>query len=80
MDSLKITLKRSVIGRSVKHRKIIRALGLKKINQSVIHNDTPSIRGMVQRVKHMLDIEQVKRTKSIQKDTAEKVENQEKTG
>ncbi len=53
----KIILKRSLISRPEKHRRIIRSLGLKKINQSVIHKDVPSIRGMIHKVSHMIEVE-----------------------
>jgi large subunit ribosomal protein L30 len=56
MKRLKITLKRSLIGRPEKHRKIIRALGLRKINHSVVHNDTASIRGMIHKTSHMVEV------------------------
>jgi large subunit ribosomal protein L30 len=56
MKKLKITLKRSLIGRPEKHRRIIRALGLRKVNQTVIHNDTPSIRGMINKTSHLLEV------------------------
>jgi large subunit ribosomal protein L30 len=60
MERLRITLKRSPIGRPQKHRKILRSLGLRKPNQSVIHNNTPSIRGMLNKVSYMIDIEPLK--------------------
>jgi large subunit ribosomal protein L30 len=53
---LKITLKRSFIGKSEKLRKILRSLGLRKLNQSVIHHDTPSVRGMIDKVSFMVDV------------------------
>jgi len=56
MKTLKITLIRSVIGTPEKHRRIIRSLGLKKIRQSVIHNDTPTIRGQIYKTSHLLDV------------------------
>jgi large subunit ribosomal protein L30 len=56
---LKITLKRSCSGRVQKHRATVRALGLHKVNQTVVHKDNPAIRGMVKAVSHMLDVEQV---------------------
>lgn len=55
---LRITLKRSPIGRPDKQRRIIESLGLRKLNQSVVHNDVPSIRGMVHKVSHMLEVEE----------------------
>ena len=56
MSKLKITLKRSVIGRPEKHRRIIRSLGLRKINQSVVHEDTPMIRGQIHKTSHMVEV------------------------
>ncbi len=56
---LKITLKRSMIGRVPKHRKTVRALGLRKRGRSVIHNDTPQIRGMIRQVEFMVDVQEV---------------------
>jgi large subunit ribosomal protein L30 len=57
---LRVTLKRSYIGRNENHRRILRSLGLKKINQSVIHGDTPPIRGMIDKVTHMVEVSRVK--------------------
>jgi large subunit ribosomal protein L30 len=54
--NLKITLKRSIIGRPEKQRKIVRALGLRKINHQVFHEDTPSIRGMIHKISHMIEV------------------------
>ncbi len=56
---LKITLVKSTIGRLVKQQKTVQALGLKKIGSSVIHNDTPAIRGMIFVVKHLVTVEEV---------------------
>jgi len=56
MKTLKVTLKRSLIGRPEKHRRIIKALGLRKINHSVTHNDTPEIRGMIHKTSHMVEV------------------------
>jgi len=63
METLKITLKRSYIGRCERHRRILSSLGLRKLNRSVIHDDTPSIRGMINKVFHMVEVEQVKKSK-----------------
>ena len=60
MGKLRITLKRSKIGKIDKHIKNIEALGLKKVGQTVEKNDTPQIRGMINQVAFMLDIEEVK--------------------
>ena len=56
---LKITLKKSIIGRNQRQRKTIEALGLKKIGQTVVHDDTPQIRGMSHKTDFMLDVEEV---------------------
>ncbi|MBW2265184.1 MAG: 50S ribosomal protein L30 [Deltaproteobacteria bacterium] len=56
--TLKITLKRSIVGRPEKHRKTVRSLGLRKLNKTVILKDTPSVRGMVRKVSHLLEIEE----------------------
>ena len=50
---LEITLKRSVIGRTQDQRKTVKALGLRKINQTVVHEDNPAIRGMINKVSHL---------------------------
>ena len=55
---LEITLKRSMIGRNESQRKIVKALGLKKIGQTVEHSDTPTIRGMVNKIDFMLDVKE----------------------
>ncbi|MBI4848111.1 MAG: 50S ribosomal protein L30 [Nitrospirae bacterium] len=59
MKALKVTLKRSLIGNPEKQRKIVHSLGLKKINQSVVHKDTPSIRGMIHKTSHLLEVREV---------------------
>lgn len=55
---LKITLIRSPSGRLPKHRLTVKALGLHKINQMVTHEDTPQIRGMINRVSYLLKVEE----------------------
>ena len=57
---LKITQVRSLIGRPQKQRRIIESLGLKRHQASVVHNDTPAIRGMVFKVRHLVNVEEVK--------------------
>ncbi|MBK5244121.1 MAG: 50S ribosomal protein L30 [Eubacteriaceae bacterium] len=56
---LEITLIKSLIGRNKKQRANIEALGLKKIRQTVIHNDTPQIRGMIHLTDFMLTVKEV---------------------
>ena len=60
MAKLKITLVRSQIGTTAQQRKNLAALGLRKINQSVEHEDSVIIKGMIERVKHLVKIEEVK--------------------
>ena len=60
MATLKITQVKSRIGASAQQRKNLDALGLKKINQSVEHSDSVIINGMLDRVKHLVKIEEVK--------------------
>ncbi len=60
MAKIKVTQLRSKIGSSARQKKTIEALGLKKINYSVVHEATPQIKGMVEKVKHLVSIEEVK--------------------
>jgi large subunit ribosomal protein L30 len=55
---LRITLKKSMIGRPEKHRRVIQSLGLKRLNKTVVLQDTPTVRGMIQKVSHMLAVEE----------------------
>ena len=57
-DKLKITLVKSTIGAIPKHRATVEALGLKKIRSVVEHNDTPQIRGMINKVSHLVTVEE----------------------
>ena len=59
MATLKITQVKSRIGASAQQRKNLDALGLKKINQSVEHSDSVIIKGMLDRVKHLVKIAEV---------------------
>ncbi len=54
VKQLEITLVRSTIGRNEKQRATVRALGLRKMHQKVVHNDTLSIRGMVGKISHLV--------------------------
>jgi len=56
--TLRITLVKSMIGRPEKHRKVLRGMGLTKLNRSVELQDTPSIRGMVNVVSHLVKAEE----------------------
>jgi large subunit ribosomal protein L30 len=56
---LEITQVKSAIGRKPDHRGTLRALGLKRIRHTVVHEDTPVIRGMVKKVAYLLEVRPV---------------------
>jgi large subunit ribosomal protein L30 len=58
---LKVTLKRSVIKSTQSQRDTVRALGLRKIRQSRVLEDSPAIRGMITKVAHLVDVEEVQK-------------------
>ncbi|MCI1904013.1 50S ribosomal protein L30 [Enterococcus hirae] len=60
MAELKITLKRSLIGRPQNQRQTVKALGLTKINSSVVKTSNEAIQGMINTVSHLVDVEEVK--------------------
>lgn len=55
---LHITLVKSAIGYSQRHKATVRALGLRRMNQTVVHDDTPVVRGMVMKVNHLVKVEE----------------------
>jgi large subunit ribosomal protein L30 len=55
---LQVTLIKSTIGKAKKHCSIVAGLGLKKLNHTVEHTDTPEIRGMISKISHMLNVVQ----------------------
>lgn len=58
MGKLKITQVRSLIRQSVRQKQTMEALGIRRMNHSVVHNDTPQIRGMVNKVSHLVTVEE----------------------
>ena len=56
---LKITQVKSAIGRVERQKLTVRALGIRKLNHTVVHNDTPQIRGMIFKISHLLKVEEV---------------------
>lgn len=56
---LRITLVKSPIGYSERQKGTVRALGLRKLNQSVVHKDTPVIQGMVNKIGHLVEVEEL---------------------
>lgn len=57
---LRITLVHSPLGTSVKHKATVRALGLRRLNQTVVLADTPQIRGMLAKLPHLVKVEEAK--------------------
>ena len=56
---LRVTQIRSTIGRVKEQKAMVRALGIKRLYQSVEHQDNPAVRGMIQKVKHLVKVEEV---------------------
>ena len=57
-QSLRVTLRRSPIGTPERHRLVLRGLGLRRIRQTVVHPDTPQVRGMIDKVGYLLEVGQ----------------------
>ncbi len=60
MAKIKVTQKKSIIGEKPQMRATLRALGLKRIGDEVVHEDRPEIRGMVNAASHLVTLEEVK--------------------
>ena len=58
MANLKITLVKSTIGAVPKHKKTAEALGLRKVNKTVVLPDNAAVRGMVQQVRHLVKVDE----------------------
>lgn len=58
MTKLRVTWTKSGIGYSRDQRRTLRALGFRRLNQTIEHDDTPSIRGMIFKVKHLVRVEE----------------------
>lgn len=56
---LRVTYVKSAIGYSIRQKATIQSLGLRKLNQSVIHDDNPVVRGMLAKVNHLVRVEEV---------------------
>lgn len=59
MSKLEIILTRSVIGAKKDQKLTVQTLGLKKIRQSVLREDTPAVRGMINKVSHLVTVKEV---------------------
>ena len=53
---VRVTLRRSPIGTPERHRLVLQGLGLRRIRQTVVHPDTPQVRGMINKVSYLLEI------------------------
>jgi large subunit ribosomal protein L30 len=58
MATLTVTYRKSAIGYKRDQKETLRKLGLRRLNQSVVHEDTPDIRGMIARVSHLVAVEE----------------------
>ena len=56
--TIRITLVRSAIGYSEQHKRAVRALGLRRLHQTVEHLDTPTLRGMIYKISHLVVVEE----------------------
>ena len=56
---LRIKLVRSVIGRPQKHREVVKGLGLRRISSQVVRKDCPETRGMINKIPHLLEVEEL---------------------
>ncbi len=67
MKTYKITQIRSIIDRPEKQKRTMRALGLRRINREVVVGATPQIEGMINKVRHLVSVEEVKAKKTVSK-------------
>ena len=58
-NRMRVTLRRSSIGYSKRQKLTLQALGLRRVRGSVVHDNTPAIRGMIEKVKHLVEVEDV---------------------
>ncbi len=56
---LRITLVKSPIGYTKRQKNTVKALGLRKLNTVVLHDDTPPVRGMINKISHLVEVEEV---------------------
>lgn len=59
VKELKITLRKSGIGKPKKHKLVLKGLGLTKLNKTVVLKNTPEIWGMIKKVPHLLEVEEI---------------------
>jgi large subunit ribosomal protein L30 len=61
MGKVRVTQVRSALDRGARQRATIRALGIKRVGGSVVHEDRPEIRGMIRAVRHLVEVEEIER-------------------
>ncbi|MCL0060486.1 50S ribosomal protein L30 [Dehalococcoidia bacterium] len=61
MSRLRVTWKKSAIGYARNQRLVVKALGLRSLNGVVEHNDSPQIRGMIRKIRHLVKVEEIGR-------------------
>ena len=62
MIKLKVSQVRSALDRGARQRGTLRALGIRRIGHSVVHEDKPEIRGMIRNVEHLVTVEEIEET------------------
>lgn len=67
MSTLRITYSKSAIGYTVRQKATVKALGFKHLYETIEHEDTPAIRGMINKISHLLTVEEVETGKSRSK-------------
>lgn len=67
MTTLRITYSKSAIGYTERQKATVKALGFKKLYETIEHEDSPAIRGMVNKISHLLTVEEVETGKSRSK-------------
>lgn len=56
---LRIRQTKSAIGRAENQKRTVRALGIRRVNQAVVLDDSPQVRGMIRRVRHLVEVEEI---------------------
>ena len=59
MSKIAVTLRKSTIGYSHRQRKVVESLGLRKLNHTVEHQDSPTIKGMIANVSHLVEVKEI---------------------
>lgn len=60
MAKLRVTYRKSAIGYTERQKATVKALGFKRLYQTIEHEDTPAVRGMIQKISHLLTVEEVR--------------------